>query len=73
MLHNNAEINTGCLLLAKERIEIGENSTLAYGATVITSANPNGPKNRLSAIYPSMKAPVVIGDNVWIGLTLHYY
>ena len=67
VLHSNAEINTGCLLLAKDRIEIGENSTLAYGATVLTSANPNGPKNKLAELYPKMKAPVVIGDNVWVG------
>lgn len=67
VLHPNAEINGHCLLLAKDRIEIGENSTLAYGATVITSANPNGPKNKLVAIYPKMTAPVVIEDNVWVG------
>lgn len=67
VLHPNAEINTGCLLLAKERIEIGENSTLAYGVTVLTSANPNGPKNKLAALYPKIKAPVIIGDDVWVG------
>ena len=67
VLHSNAEINTGCLLLAKDRIEIGKNSTLAYGATILTSANPNGPKNKLAALYPKRKAPVIIGDNVWVG------
>lgn len=67
VLHANAEINSHCLLLSKGRIELGENSTLAYGATVITSANPNAPKNRLSAIYPPMTAPVIIKDNVWVG------
>ena len=36
-LHNNAEINVGCFLLAKEKIEIGENSTLAYGVMILTS------------------------------------
>ena len=53
--------------MAKDRIEIGCNSTLAYGATILTSANPNGPKNLLSKIYPKMHAPVIIGDNVWVG------
>lgn len=66
-LHSNAEINKGCFLLAKERIEIGENSTLAYGVTVLTSANPNGPKNELAKLYPAMTAPVIIGANCWIG------
>lgn len=67
VLHSNAEINDYCFLLAKDRIEIGENSTLAYGVSVITSANPNGPKNTLSQLYPAKKAPVIIGDNVWVG------
>ena len=67
ILHSNAEINYNCFLIAKNKIEIGENSTLAYGTTIITSANPNGPKNKLSAIYPKMTAPVIIEDNVWIG------
>lgn len=63
----NAEINVGCFLLAKDIIEIGENSTLAYQVTILTSANPNGPYNKLARIYPKMNAPVFIGDNSWIG------
>ena len=39
-------------LVAKDRIEIGENSTLAYRVTVLTSANPNGPENKLYSLYP---------------------
>ena len=66
-LYPNAEINSRCFLLAKDRIEIGENSTLAYGVTVLTSANPNGPLNELSKIYPKKTAPVIIGRNVWVG------
>lgn len=66
-LHDNAEINTGCMIVSKDRIEIGENSTLAYGVTVLTSANPNGPENLLSNIYPELTAPVLIGNNVWVG------
>ena len=66
-LGKNAEINKYCFLLAKDKIIIGENSTLAYGTTILTSANPNGPYNQLSKIYPAMHAPVIIGNNVWIG------
>ncbi|WP_180000013.1 DapH/DapD/GlmU-related protein [Acinetobacter sp. YH12239] len=66
-LSKNAEVNEGCFLLAKDRIVIGENSTLAYRVTILTSANPNGPGNKLSTIYPSTKAPVIIGHNTWIG------
>lgn len=62
----NAEINNGCFLLAKNRITIGENTTLAYNASIITSANPNAPYNKLCQIYPSTAKPVTIGANVWI-------
>lgn len=67
VLHNNSEIERGCTLIAKDKIEIGENSTLAYGVMVLTSADPNGPHNRLSKLYPPMKAPVIIGNDCWIG------
>lgn len=67
ILHANSEINSFCMLLAKDRIELGENSTLAYGVSILTSANPHGPKNKLATLYPAMTAPVIIGDNVWVG------
>lgn len=66
-MHENSEIERCCFLLAKDRIEIGENSTLAYGVSVITGADPNGPKNKLSKLYPPLHAPVVIGNDCWIG------
>ena len=62
-----AEINWGCFLLAKDKIYIGKNSTLAYNVSLITSANPNYPHNSLSQKYPPRTAPIIIGDNVWIG------
>lgn len=66
-MHENSEIERCCFLLAKDRIEIGENSTLAYGVSIITGADPNGPKNKLSKLYPPLHAPVVIGNDCWIG------
>jgi maltose O-acetyltransferase len=66
-LSSNSEINPGCFLLAKNKIKIGENSTLAFQTTILTSANPNGPKNLLSRVYQKMTAPVIIGNNAWIG------
>lgn len=66
-MHENAEIERGCMLLAKDRIELGENTTLAYGVTILTHADPNGPKNRLSKLYPPKQAPVIIGKDCWIG------
>lgn len=66
-LGKQSEINTGCFLLAKDEIIIGENSTLAYQVTILTSANPNGPHNKLVKLYPKMSNPVSIGNNTWIG------
>ena len=63
-MHDGACINKGCLLLVRDRIEIGENSSLAYGVTILTSANPD---NALNKIYPPKTAPVIIGKDCWIG------
>ena len=67
VIHDNSEIERGCTLIAKDKIEIGQNSTLAYGVMVLTSADPNGPHNKLSKLYPPIKAPVIIGNDCWIG------
>lgn len=66
-LDENAEINTGCFLIAKDIISLGKNSTLAYNVSVLTSANPNGPHNKLSRVYPKIQAPVLIGSDTWVG------
>lgn len=67
ILHKNSEINDGCYLLAKAKIEIGNNSTLAYRVTILTGADPNGPYNALSVLYPAKIEPVKIGNDVWVG------
>lgn len=66
-LDKNAEVRSGCVLIARDKIIIGENSTLAYCTKILTSADPNGPYNALSKLYPYKKAPVTIGKNVWVG------
>lgn len=67
ILDEYAQINPCCFLLNSDTIKIGKNSTLAYQVTILTSANPNFPYNTLSKIYAPMHAPVIIGDNVWVG------
>ena len=67
ILHKNCDVNYGCFLLAKAKIEIGENTALAYKVTVITSADPNGEFNALRELYPAKTAPVIIGKNCWVG------
>lgn len=66
-LGDQAEINTGCFLLASEKIIIGDNSTLAYQVTVLTSADPNSKYGKLVRVYPVVKKPVIIGHDCWIG------
>lgn len=66
-MHSNSVLRRGCFLLARVRIEIGENSTVAYGSTILTGANPHGPLNLLARIYEKKRTPVIIEDNVWVG------
>ena len=66
-LKKRAEISADCFLVAKNRIDIGENFTLAFRVTILTTANPNAPYNSLKDIYKPISKPVKIGDNVWIG------
>lgn len=66
-IKNNSSITTGCFLLAKNKIIIGENTGIGYQATILTSSNPRGPINKLSRLYKPINLPVVIGDNSWVG------
>lgn len=66
-LNNQSEINAEVFILAKDRVVIGENSTLAYQVTILTSANPNGPHNKLAIVYPKITKPVIIGHDTWVG------
>lgn len=63
----HSEINSGCYIVAKAPIIIGDHSTLAYQVSLFTSAYPNGPYNKLSEIYPKVRDEIVIGKDVWIG------
>ncbi len=66
VMHENSEINAGSFLVAKEKIEIGKNTGLAYRVTILTGTGIN-PHNALKELYPRRTAPVKIGDNVWVG------
>lgn len=63
----NATIECGNFIVARDKVILGKNTTLAYNVTILTSANPNYPYNKLATIYPSVTKPVTIGDDVWIG------
>lgn len=67
ILRKNAEINSGVFIIGKEKIVIGENSTLAYQVSLFTSAMPRGPENKLYKIYGCVREPIEIGRDCWIG------
>lgn len=67
VLGKNTEINQNVYFHLKEKVLIGENSTLSPGVQIITSANPNAPYNELKNLYPPISKEVIIGRNVWIG------
>ena len=66
-LGNNVEIRTGSLFVAYDKIKIGDNTAIAYQVTILTSAVPGGPHNKLYNIYKRIKKPVEVGHDCWIG------
>ena len=64
-LHSGCDINEGCMFVAKDKIEIGEGTAVAYNVSIYTSAYPHG--NKLTKLYPKKIQPVVIGKHCWIG------
>lgn len=58
-------INYDCLLLANDRIDIGERVFIAPRAMVLTVTHPLDPEERYST--RNATAPVSIGDDAWIG------
>lgn len=63
----NTSIYNGGMLVAHNKISIGENTGIAHQVLILTSSNPRGPRNKLAKVYPKMTAPVIIGANSWIG------
>lgn len=67
---DNVEINMNCVFLDCNRIEIGKNSGIGPGVHIYTVFHPIKAKERLgenSTFWKSQTAPVIIGNNVWIG------
>ena len=72
---NNTEINMNCTFLDDNKIEIGKNCLIAPNVQIYTAFHPKNSKERLGEIKEdgtfefckTYTAPVVIGDEVWIG------
>lgn len=57
-------VNQGCTFLDQGGIRIGREVMVGPGVTLITSGHPVPPAERREYITA---APIVLGDNVWIG------
>lgn len=72
---NNCEVNMNCTFLDDNKIEIGDNALIAPNVQIYTAFHPTNAKERFGALKAdgsfafckTKTAPVVIGNNVWIG------
>jgi acetyltransferase-like isoleucine patch superfamily enzyme len=63
---NNSSINTGCHLVANERITIGDNVAIAEYVSIRDQEHRFSTETGVRGQGYNV-APVTIGDNVWIG------
>ncbi len=72
---NNCEVNMNCTFLDDNRIVIGNNALIAPNVQIYTAFHPTNAKERFGepredgsfVFCKTQTAPVIIGDNVWIG------
>ena len=72
---NNCEVNMNCTFLDDNIIRIGDNALIAPNVQIYTAFHPTNAADRFGAskedgsfeFCKTRTAPVIIGDNVWIG------
>ncbi len=72
---NNCEVNMNCTFLDDNKIIIGSNALIAPNVQIYTAFHPTNAADRFGEpkedgsfeFCKTQTAPVVIGDNVWIG------
>lgn len=72
---NNCEVNMNCTFLDDNKIIIGDNALIAPNVQIYTAYHPTNARERFGEPKPdgtfefckTQTAPVVIGNNVWIG------
>lgn len=72
---NNCEVNMNCTFLDDNEIRIGNNALIAPNVQIYTAFHPTNAKDRFGEpkedgsfeFCKTQTAPVIIGDNVWIG------
>ena len=69
----NTFINSNCVLLDDNKIQVGENVLIAPFVQIYTASHPIKASDRIKlngkneAPYVTFTKPVTIGNNVWIG------
>ncbi|ARN71086.1 maltose acetyltransferase [Nonlabens tegetincola] len=68
----NTFVNTNCMFLDDNRIQIGDNGLIAPYVQIYTATHPLKASDRIksngtNSTYITTTQPVVIGNNVWIG------
>jgi maltose O-acetyltransferase len=74
-LGNNCEVNMNCTFLDDNKIIIGNNALIAPNVQIYTAFHPTNSQERFGEVKEdgsfefckTQTAPVVIGNNVWIG------
>lgn len=74
-LGNNCEVNMNCTFLDDNKIIIGNNALIAPSVQIYTAFHPTNAQERFGEVKEdgsfefckTQTAPVVIGNNVWIG------
>ncbi len=72
---NNCEVNMNCTFLDDNKIIIGNNALIAPNVQIYTAFHPTNVRDRFGVpkedgsfeFCKTQTAPVIIGDNVWIG------
>lgn len=72
---NNCEVNMNCIFLDDNTIIIGDNALISPNVNIYTAFHPTNASERFGKnkndgsfdFCKTQSAPVVIGDNVWIG------
>ena len=72
---NNCEVNMNCTFLDDNKIIIGDNALIAPNVQMYTAFHPTNAAERFGepkedgsfAFCKTQTAPIVIGDNAWIG------
>lgn len=72
---DNCEVNMNCTFLDDNKIIIGDNALIAPNVQIYTAFHPTNAKDRFGETKAdgsfefcnTITAPVVIGNNVWIG------